>query len=213
MPQSRQFRDTDPSSRLRRRIAYEKLGEQMEAFKPLREEMKQHSPPECQTYLNGAPYEITRPGSRVEMFFEGARSTLDIPRIRMPPPDAQGPNSADCVALDVPQNQLQMVKYDKAVAERNKLTTLTDKNRFLVSCPSPFETWNLEKELGDYKAASSMLRSDFKRENDFHARRSVLRQNLPSDLSLEERTRRVLKSRGRPSPLREVISIDEDWPQ
>ncbi|TFB02784.1 hypothetical protein CCMA1212_005565 [Trichoderma ghanense] len=106
-----------------------------------------------------------------------------------------------------------MVKYDKAVAERNKLTALTDKNRFMVSCPSPFETWNLEKELSDYKAASSMLRSDFKREVDFHSRRSVLRQNLPSDLSLEERRRRVLKSEGRPSPLREVISIDEDWPQ
>lgn len=40
----------------------------------------------------------------------------------------QGPNSADCVALSVPETRLQMAKYDKAVAEGNKLTALTDKD-------------------------------------------------------------------------------------
>ena len=118
------------------------------------------------------------------------------------------------MALDVPENQLQMVKYQKAVEERGKFAWLTYRRRFMVSCPSPMETWRLEKEYVDYRAAAHMLKIDFLNENAYHKTRKALREFLAGEgITLEQRRRGLLKSRGRGSPLKEVISINEDWPQ
>ncbi|KAH0493434.1 hypothetical protein TgHK011_000103 [Trichoderma gracile] len=232
----RRFRDTDPNSRLRRRIAFEKLRAQLEDHWPRREEMEKHLPPECQTYLNGKPYDTEKPSVQVEMSFETARAAMDIPRITMSRPQSevstatrgegvhhrvdvltignQKPNSTDSVALHVPEEQLQMIKYQKAVEKREEHKTLTEKDRFMVSCPSPAETWRMEKEYADYTAASRMLKGDFKNDKNFHSRRGELRQYLASQkLTPEQRRQGLLRSGGRASKLREVISIDEDWPQ
>ncbi|KAL7809489.1 hypothetical protein V8C26DRAFT_438411 [Trichoderma gracile] len=210
----RRFRDTDPNSRLRRRIAFEKLRAQLEDHWPRREEMEKHLPPECQTYLNGKPYDTEKPSVQVEMSFETARAAMDIPRITMSRPQSEKPNSTDSVALHVPEEQLQMIKYQKAVEKREEHKTLTEKDRFMVSCPSPAETWRMEKEYADYTAASRMLKGDFKNDKNFHSRRGELRQYLASqELTPEQRRQGLLRSGGRASKLREVISIDEDWPQ
>ncbi|KAL6879949.1 hypothetical protein HDV57DRAFT_521965 [Trichoderma longibrachiatum] len=211
---TRQFRDTDPSSELRRRIVWYRLWEQLEEHRPLQKQMKALSPAVCQPYLTGRPYLVQKPAAHVEMMFEVARGTLDIPRIHMPAQEVEPPRPPLCVALHLPESQLQMVKYNRAVAEARQYTDLTERDRFLVSCPSPLETFRIEREFSDYETAARMLKEGMKKNKHFHSSRGELRTNLAQQhLSPAQRRRGLLKSQGRPSKLREVISIDEDWPQ
>ncbi|EGR44727.1 uncharacterized protein TRIREDRAFT_111948 [Trichoderma reesei QM6a] len=210
----RRVRDTDPNSHLRRRIAFEKLYTQLEEYRPHREEMLELSPPECQTYLTGEPQEVGRPPVQAEMMFETDRAAMDIPQATMPCHNPTKPSSEDCMALYVPEDELQMVKYHKAVEQRAEFKTLTDEDRFMVSCPSPLETWKMEKEYADYTTAALLLKGDLKNDKAFHSRRNGLRQYLASqNLTPEQRRQGLLRSGGRASKLSEVISIDEDWPQ
>ncbi|KAL6856327.1 hypothetical protein J3F83DRAFT_718368 [Trichoderma novae-zelandiae] len=211
---ARQFRVNNANATLRKRMAFGKLQGRIDEYEPHKREMLLLSPQECKPFLDGNPYQKGMPGPLVEAVFEHARSIVSLPRVRMPPREDTTWDSLTAVSLDVPEDQLQVVLYNKAVEERQQLTALSFAQRFMVSCPSPVETWRMEREVWDHKIAHLLLRTSIAADNSFHlSRRSFRRDTASLDVTLAERKRRLLKSGGRGSPLREVISIDEDWPQ
>lgn len=116
-------------------------------------------------------------------------------------------DSAEVHSLFVPRNRLQITQYDEFVRLRTLLQDTNLENRILARRPSAYETWKMEKEFADLGAARNVLNEtldqDVWDQNRHRFRREAACKNRA----------RMLLSGGYGSSFREVISVDEEWPE
>ncbi|KAK4082371.1 uncharacterized protein Triagg1_2183 [Trichoderma aggressivum f. europaeum] len=117
------------------------------------------------------------------------------------------PDSAKVNALLVPQNRLQLVRFNDDIRERDINETSTAEEMARMTMPTPYETWKMEKECVDLREALGIMMQNFgedERVRDHRARMWSRSANNRIDM---------FRSRGYGSSFREVISIDEEWPE
>ncbi|KAL6693841.1 hypothetical protein J3F84DRAFT_350557 [Trichoderma pleuroticola] len=137
---------------------------------------------------------------------------------RLPPPmdaaayieahfNGDAPDSAKVNAMLVPQNRLQVVRFNDAIRERDFYETATLEEMARLTMPTAYETWKMEKEYADLREALGVTMQTLgedERERDYRARLWTRSGCNRIDL---------FRSRGYGSSFGEAISIDEDWPE
>ncbi|KAL7907705.1 hypothetical protein GGI35DRAFT_454626 [Trichoderma velutinum] len=182
---------TATQSKLHRALHTHRLESEIEEYSLNREEIQEFAPPETRQFLMGMrPPPPMDAVARIEERFNGKE-----------------PDSAKVNALLVPQNRLQVVRFNEAIRMRDFYETATLEEMIRCTMPAPYETWKMEKEYSDLREALGVVMQTIdenEREREHRAR--LWSRSRSNQINL-------YRSRGYGSSFREVISIDEDWPE
>ncbi|PKK50041.1 hypothetical protein CI102_4436 [Trichoderma harzianum] len=190
----RWLQSTATQSRLHRALHAHRLESEIADYSLNREEIQEYGRLEIRRLLTGMgpPPPMDR-AAQIEQHFNG-----------------DAPDSAKVNALLVPQNRLQVVRWNEAIRMREFYEHASLEELIQVTLPTEYETWKMEKEYADLKEALGVIHQthgEDERERDHRARMWVC--NRPGNGSRIN----LYRSRGYGSSFREVISADEEWPE
>ncbi|KAL7931307.1 hypothetical protein V8C35DRAFT_310068 [Trichoderma chlorosporum] len=115
-------------------------------------------------------------------------------------------NSAEVNALYVPENRLQMDMYNESIRMRDFYEISSVEEMISITMPTAYETWKMEKEYSEMKPALDVFVKTNKEDEHERKHRAGLWSGARDRVTL-------LRSRGYGSSFREVISVDEEWPE
>jgi hypothetical protein len=198
------IRATRVSSVPERVILLTRLDRLCTSYRKLREAFKKFAPIPLHVYLTNDDIALPRPEnlhnpvelvSSVSIRWDTSRFINMSGQI----------DSANVDAMMAPWGELYITQYIEMVGSK-AFDGMEDRQIF-AELPSAYETWKIDKEFKDIKAAGDVLRESLggmekKRKNPIAIRTD----------SARDRAKR-LRSGGYGTSLGEVISADEDWPE
>ncbi|KAL7784915.1 hypothetical protein V8C37DRAFT_420320 [Trichoderma ceciliae] len=177
-------------------------------YSAIRETLKRYAPETVKKYLESEDTQLLEPPKDPK---SDNVSKMDIDGPVVVSPDASADQQVDSAnanananAMETSWDNLLIAQYIKYV--KSELADHKTKDEIFTVLPTPYETWRMEKEFKELKAAKKTLKQSLEAFRVNHERRGH------SGVSVRGRAQR-LRSGGYGTGLKEVVSIKEGWPR